>query len=170
VENLLQSLGIDPKAIIAQILAFLIVFWVLKRFAFGKVGMLIENRRREMEQRDRRLSKGQAEIERLEIELGNRLREIESEAQSRLREAVDSANEEREKILSQSRQDAARELETARTEIKREKEVAIQELRSQMVELSIEAAGKVLDENLDNARNRKLVDEFIDSIPDRGQN
>ena len=61
-------------------------------------------------------------------------------------------------------------LEQASQTIRQEKDKALQELRHQATDLAILAAGKLLEENLDDERNRKIVDDFIDRISGASQN
>ena len=56
-------------------------------------------------------------------------------------------------------------LERARNEIEREKEQAIAELRREAIELAIAGASKVIEKNLDDQSNRKIVESFLSSIP-----
>jgi F-type H+-transporting ATPase subunit b len=56
-------------------------------------------------------------------------------------------------------------LERARREIEAEKVRAIAELRREAVALAIAGAGKVIENNLDNEANRKIVESFLSSIP-----
>ena len=55
-------------------------------------------------------------------------------------------------------------LERARQEIETEKTRAIAQLRREAVELAIAGAGRVIEENLDNQKNRQLVDSFLSSL------
>lgn len=164
-ESILHSLGVDPGAIVGQALALAVMLWALNRFVFGKVGTLIEERRREIEERNRRLAEKETGMARLEAEARHRVDRIEIEAQSRIREAIEEANAVRERVIAQARKDAARELELARRSIQLEKERAIQEMQGAVADLAIMAAGQILGENLDNVRNRKMVDDLIRCIP-----
>jgi F-type H+-transporting ATPase subunit b len=56
-------------------------------------------------------------------------------------------------------------LERARREIEQEKERAIAELRREAIELAIAGASKVIEQNLDDQANRKIVENFLSSIP-----
>lgn len=56
-------------------------------------------------------------------------------------------------------------LERARREIEGEKQRAIAELRREAVDLAIAGAGKVIEKNLDDASNRRIVESFLSSIP-----
>ena len=164
-DELIQNLGIDPKAIIVQTVGFLIVLVILWKFAFGKIGGVIENRRNEIANRMAKLESEQKELERLQSETQQRLDEIEAESQAKIQVAIEEANAEREKILEQTRQDSEQILQRAEEEIQREKEIVMMELRSIVADLAIEAVGKIFDVALDEEQHRKLVDDFITQLP-----
>ena len=71
------------------------------------------------------------------------------------------ADKERETLLAKARQEYEQLLERARQEIGAEKEKAIEALRREAVDLSIAAASKLLEAQLDSETNRKLVMEYL---------
>ena len=164
-DELIHNLGIDPKTIFIQVIGFLIVLFILWKFAFGRVGGIIENRRNEIANRMKKLEDDHQELERLQSETQKRLDEIESESQAKIQKAIEEANVARQSILEQARQDSEEILQRSRREIQREKEIAILELRSKVADMAIEAAGQSLDVALDEERHRKLVDDFITQLP-----
>jgi F-type H+-transporting ATPase subunit b len=97
-----------------------------------------------------------------------------AQAQAEAQEAVAQGREAAERVAQEVRQRAGGEaqqmLEQARRTIQQEKDQAILELRSRVADLALLAAGKVLEDNLDDARNRQIVDAFIDDIPDSDRN
>jgi len=164
VGELLKDLGIEYQYIIIQVIGFLIVLFILWKFAFGKIGGLLENRRNEIADRLKTLESRQQDLERLKAEAQQRLNEIESESQAKIQEAIDEANAERGKIIEQTRQEAAQIIEGAREEIQRQKEVAIGELRSTVADLAIASAERILELELDEEKHRKLIDAQVELI------
>ena len=84
-------------------------------------------------------------------------------AQEKLKIASEEVHEKNlalEKNLDQIKQMQ----DSARIEIEREKEGALSELRSEVARLAIDAAEKLLSENLDAEKNRKLVKDFLDDV------
>ena len=77
------------------------------------------------------------------------------------------AEKERQGILERARAEQEQLLERARKEIEEEKEKALLALRREAVDLSIAAASKVIEQNLDSAANRKLVVEYLASLEKR---
>ena len=71
----------------------------------------------------------------------------------------------RNDLLEQTRQEQQAMLERARRDIETEKERAIAQLRREAVNLAIAGASKVIEQNLDNSKNRQLVESFLESLP-----
>ena len=163
--GLLSLLGIDPKTITIQVIGFLIVLAVLWKFVFGRVGGLLEDRRNEISTQLEQLRTDRDELDRLTTETRQRLADIETEAQARIQAAIEQGNAERQQILAQARQEADDEVTRARAEIQREKDEAISELRGVVAELAIDAASKIISEELNAERHQHIIDASISRLP-----
>jgi F-type H+-transporting ATPase subunit b len=163
--GLLSLLGIDPKTIIIQVIGFLVVLAVLWKFVFGKVGGLLDERRSEIATQLEQLRTDREELDRLTAETRQRLADIETEAQTKIQAAIEQGNSEHQQILTQARQEADDEVARARTEIQREKDEAISELRGVVAELAIDAASKIISEELNTERHQHIIDASISRLP-----
>ena len=163
--GLLDVLGIDPKTIIIQVIGFLVVLAVLWKFVFGKVGGLLDERRTEIATQSEQLRADREELDRLTAETRQRLADIETEAQAKIQAAIEQGNTERQEILTQARQEADDEIARARSEIQREKDEAISELRGVVAELAIDAASKIISEELNAERHQHIIDASISRLP-----
>jgi len=72
-------------------------------------------------------------------------------------------------MIEETRAQQQEMLERARREIGQEKEIAIAQLRAEAIELAIKGAERVIEKNLDDATNRKLVESFLASAAGRGR-
>ena len=163
--DLLSGLGIDPKTIIIQVIGFLVVLAVLWKFVFGKVGGLLEERRSQITSQIEQLKVDREELDRLTAETRQRLADIETEAQTKIQAAIEQGDAERQQILTQARQEAEDEIARARAEIRREKDEAISELRGVVAELAIDAASKIISEELNAERHQQIIDASISRLP-----
>ena len=163
--GLLSLLGIDPKTIIIQVIGALVVLAVLWKFVFGKVGGLLEERRSDIATQIEQLKTDREELDRLTAETRQRLADIETEAQTKIQAAIEQGDAERQQILTQARQEAEDEVARARAEIQREKDEAISELRGVVAELAIDAASKIISEELNTERHQQIIDASIDRLP-----
>ena len=163
--DLLTGLGIDPKTIILQVIGFLVVLLVLWKFVFGKVGGFLEERRSDIAAQLEQLRTDREELDSLTAETRQRLADIETEAQTKIHAAIEQGNAERQEILAQARQEADDEISRARAEIQREKDEAISELRGVVAELAIDAASKIISEELNAERHQQIIDASISRLP-----
>ena len=162
--GLLSDLGIDPKAILVQVVGFLVVLAVLWKFVFGKVGGLLEERRTEITTQLEQLKTDREELDRLTAETRQRLGDIENESQAKIQVAIEQGNTERQQIIAQARHEAEYEIARARAEIQREKDEAISELRGVVAELAIDAAGKIISAELTPERHQNIIDASISRL------
>ena len=89
------------------------------------------------------------------------------EAQKIIVEGRQTGEKLRATMVEETHQQQQQMLERARREIEQEKERAIAEMRREAIELAIAGASKVIEKNLDDQSNRKIVESFLASIPAR---
>ena len=116
----------------------------------------IEAAKRDRDEAARLLAEHKAQIE------GAR-----DDAQKLIAEGRAVAEKMRADLLEKTRQEQQDMLERARRDIGVERDKAIAQLRREAVDLAIAGATKVVEENLDNDKNRRLVEEFLTSLEKR---
>jgi F-type H+-transporting ATPase subunit b len=67
--------------------------------------------------------------------------------------------------MNHAREEAEQLIEQARASIEQEKKQAMTELKSEVAKLAIQAASKIIDSELDDKKNKKLVDSFLSDLP-----
>ena len=162
--ELLHQLGVDWKLLIAQIINFLVLFFVLKKFLYGPILEVLQKRRAKIEQ-------GLKNAERLEGEMG-RVKEAREEilkkasqkADTIIREARDLAESKKADILAQAQEEAERLAKSARESLEREKERVLDEARSDLADLVLLATEKVARIKLDKENDRVFVEEALSAM------
>jgi F-type H+-transporting ATPase subunit b len=146
---------------------FIILFFVLKRFAWPAI-------LRATEERERKIARQLSDAERLNAEAQALLEEqrkllagARQDAHQLLQDAKAAAEREREQALSRTRQEQEQVLERARREVQAERDRAIAELRREAVDLSLAAASRLIGERLTAQADRKLVEAYLQSIEDQ---
>jgi F-type H+-transporting ATPase subunit b len=146
---------------------FIVLFLVLKRFAWPAI-------LKATEARERRIQRQLAETERLNAEAQKTLDEHKKllagarhEAHELLANAKAAGEKEREQLLARARQEQQQVLERARKEIAAERDKAVAELRREAVDLSLAAASKLLGERIDAEADRKLVERYLATLEGR---
>jgi F-type H+-transporting ATPase subunit b len=121
----------------------------------------VEDRERRIQQQLEAAERARVEAARLLEEHKRTIAGAKAEALEIVARAKALADKERETLLARARQEYDQLLERARHEIDAEKEKAIVALRREAVDLSIAAASKLLEAQLDSETNRKLVTEYL---------
>jgi F-type H+-transporting ATPase subunit b len=150
--------------IIWTLVVFGILLFVLWRWGFPALVKSVEERERRIQKQLEDAEKANAEAQRLLEEHRKQIAAARNEAQEILAKAKSVAQKERETLLAKAREEYDALLSRARKDIDAEKEKAIQALRREAVELSIAAASRVIEANLDTEANRKLVADFLESL------
>lgn len=155
---------IDWKLVLTQILGFLLMLWVLRKYAWGPVLELLEERRKAIAGEFQEAERRKAAADEARAGYEQKIAEIERTARVKLQEAVAEGHKVAGEIRAQAQKDAHERIERAEHEILREREKAKELLKERMIDLSMRSAEKILRQKLDGASQRKLVGEFIDEV------
>jgi len=146
------------------LLIFLLLLGVLSKFAFGPITRAVEARERALADAIEGAKRDREEAAQLLAEHKRQLDEARTEAQKFIADGRATGERMRAELLEQTRREQAEMLERARREIDNEKIRAIAELRREAVDLAIAGASRVVEQNLDSAGNRKLVESFLATV------
>lgn len=155
---------IDFKQVLTQILGFLILLWVMRRYAWGPFLGMLEARRQKIAGDFAAAEKARAEADAARLQLENELKGIEAKARQRLQEAVAEGQKVAGEIRTQAQTEAAARLARAEDDIAREREKAKEMLKEQVITLSMRTAEKILRQRLDDPAQRRLVGEFVEEV------
>jgi len=155
---------IDVRQVLTQILGFLLMVWILRRYAWGPLLGMLEARREKIAGEFKEADRLKAEAVELKARYDAELRGIEAQARQRILEAVGEGQRVAGEIRAQAQKDSTARLENAADEIMREREKAKEVLKEQVISLSLRTAEKILRQKLDDASQRKLAGEFIDEV------
>jgi F-type H+-transporting ATPase subunit b len=147
--------------VITQAISFLIFFAILYFAAFRRIGGVLEERRSKIEQGLKDAEQARHDRERAEAERVTALQEARREANDIVARAQKVAQESRDADIAATKADLERLRERATAEIEAEKARAISDLRTEVADLALRAAGKVVGETLSGERERRLVSEFL---------
>ena len=147
-----------------QLLGFLIVFFILKKFAFGPILGIVDARRKKIEDEFADLEKRKKGLETLEKEYRVRLDKIENEAREKIQEAAKVGQSLAKDIQEAARIDAKRLFERTQADIEQEIAKGRLSLRKDIIEISTLMTEKVLREKLDAQEQAKLVDKFLKEL------
>jgi F-type H+-transporting ATPase subunit b len=144
---------------------FVVLFVILSRFAFKPLTKAVEEREHRLAELLEGAKRDRDEAARVLADQQKALDATRADAQRVIAEARTTGEKLRNEMLEQTKQQQHDLLERARTEIDNERKRAIADLRREAVELALAGASKVIERNLDDQTNRKLVEGFLASVP-----
>jgi F-type H+-transporting ATPase subunit b len=147
------------------VVLFFLFAVVLKKLGWKPLLDFVEERERNIKLAVEGAQKASAEAQALLIEQKQVLQEAGRQREDIVKRAVQDAEELRAQLMAEARAEVERLLQRAREQIQREKKLALEEIRSQVAELAVGAAAKIVSSSLTPDAQRKLVDEFLDSVP-----
>ena len=155
---------INPGLIVWTVVTFVLLLVVLGRFAWKPLLQSLNEREDKIRSALEQSEKARAEAAELLKQNERNMARADEEYQNAIREGKALAEKMKDEIVNKAKQQAQRELQMAKEEIQRDIDAAKQQLRAEVADLAITAAEKILDESLDQQKNKKLVDNFLNQI------
>jgi len=155
----------NPGLIIWTIITFILLLVLLKKFAWKPLLEALQRREETVRSSIERAEQAKIEAERLLDENRKQLERAGQEGQRILNENRALAEKLKDEIVEKANQQSRRMVDQAKQEIERDKEAALIQLRDEVAGLAIQAAGKILDETLDDDKHRKIVDAYLKGLP-----
>ena len=142
-------ISVTPGLMIWTIVCFLITLWVLKRFAFGPIQKMIDERREQIRQSIEAADAARDESRKLLEEHKQLIAQARGEAEAILGEARRTRESMEQRMREETEAERQRRLEETRKEIAAETARALEQIRSEVAELTLEAASRVVGRSLD---------------------
>ena len=150
-----------PGLMIWTLICFAITFYVLKRFAFGPIQQVIDQRRERIRQSLQEADNARDEARRLLEEHRSLMSQARGQSEEILAEARRVADAQRERVREETEVDRQRRLEETKRQIEAETQRALGEIRREVGELALVAAERVTAGALDASSHRKLIDDAV---------
>lgn len=155
----------NPGLMIWTFITFMALMVVLGKFAWKPLLEALRKREEHVRTSIERAEQARQDAERILEENRKQLANAEREAQRILTEGRALGDKLKHEIVEQANQQSRRMVDQAKQEIDRDKEAALSQLRNEVASLAISAAEKILDETLDEQKQRKLVDTYLKGLP-----
>lgn len=155
----------NPGLILWTAITFFVLLLLLRKFAWKPLLNALHSREEKISNSIERAERAKEEAERLLEENKENLQRADEQAQQVIKEGRAAAERIKNEILEKANASSRRMIEQAKDEIQREKEAALKELRREVVDLAIQAASKILGEELDERHHRKVVEGFLRELP-----
>ncbi len=157
----MEALGINAGYLVSQIANLLILLVLLRIFLLKPVLAMLDQRAEKIRQSVEDAESAAQRAAQAEAEYDKRIEQAEEEARLVLQQANEEAKRLREQALSEARREAQDLVERARQEIELQRRAAARADRTQLADLVVAAASKVIGQSLDTPSHRRLVENFL---------
>lgn len=158
------GLPVELGTFLTQLVIFLLLLLLLRKYALKPLLRAMQKRQEHIEEQLKSAEKHRAEAERLVAEQIAALEASKQEAAEIINRARSISEKEAAKLIEEARAEAERIRERAVAEIEREREKAITTLKEEVARLSVMIAGRIIEKELDEKTNRKMIDEYVNQV------
>lgn len=163
-QDILNNFGINWFLLAAQIVNFLIVIWLLKKFAYKPIFSMLEKRRKQIEQGLKDAEKSQQLLEKTQQEEKEVLKKAQATAQDILSDAQKQAQETLKVAEEGAKVRVAKMLEDGKKEIEQEVVEAERTLSQHTAQLAVQLLEKSLPDMLDAQTQREVVEKLTKKL------
>jgi F-type H+-transporting ATPase subunit b len=157
----MEALGLNPILLVAQLISFGILFFVLKKFLYSKLRKSLEDRRENIRQITVRNTEVEKKLEDIESQKNEMQKKNQIELQNLILETQKNAEQIKKEILEQAENKSKKMVDEASEHIKQEKLNASDELKAEAKKLAKEIAAKILSKP---NNSKKTVDDSIEEL------
>ena len=155
---------IVPGLMIWTLLFFGVTFYVLKRFAFGRIQQTIDERREKIRRSIQEAEEARTEARRLLEEHRTLIGQARGQSEQILAEARKVAESMARRVKEETEADRHRRLEETKRQIEAETQRALHQIRAEVAELTLIATAKVTGKVLDESDHKRLIEDAISDL------
>lgn len=155
---------LDPGLFIWSIITFMVLFFVLAKFAWKPLLKMLQDREDMIRNSLDDAEKAKVELERLNEESEVIMAKARSEAQTILADGKAAAEKVKEDTVAKAKEQANKIREDAEKQILVEKDKAIADIKQEVVNISLSVAEKLIHKNLSDADNKALIEESLKKV------
>jgi F-type H+-transporting ATPase subunit b len=158
----MQALGLNLPMLIAQIVGFLVLLYILSKLLYRPLLKVMDERadriKESLEAAERAKEQAAASQEQMQEDM----RKAREEGQQMIAQARDVASRFRDEEMAKAREEIAAERAKAEADIQRERDAAIEDLRQEFAGLAISAAERVVERSLSESDHRSIIDRVLE--------
>ena len=160
-EDLLKP---DYGVLALTVCNFLLLVYLLKKFAWNRIIGALESREQQIAQDKLQAQQAREAAEKIKSELDEKLAQIADEAAKKMAEAVKMGEKQKEQLLAAAQEQAERLLAQAKAQIEAEKNKALTDVRGEIARVSVLAASKVIEQQLNEDAAKAVVDRVLAEV------
>jgi F-type H+-transporting ATPase subunit b len=155
---------LNANEVIVQVLTFLILFFLLRRFFWKKFLKVLDDRKERISSEFKNIETQKAQIEDMHNEYLKKIKAIEDSQKARIQEAIKEGQRLTEELKKKAEDGSARIVENARNEARSEFAKAKEALKGEVTDLVLDATTRLLEEKVSAEKDKQFVREFIDEL------
>ena len=156
--------ALTPGLYIWTIITFLLLFYVLAKFAWKPLLKMLEDRENLIKDSLNDAEKAKLELERLNEESKKIMEKARVDAQKILAEGKTTAEKVKEDTIAKAKEAANKIRDDAKEQIQVEKDKALNDIKKEVIDLSISVAEKLINKNLSDAENKAMIKESLKKV------
>jgi len=157
-------MNVSIQEILTQAFGFVILFFILKKYAWKPILELLETRRTKISSSFDEIESTKKELEQLKVDYTDRITHIEEESRSKLQAAVQEGKHVAREIQDSARKQAKEVLEKAKSDLELESAKARATLRKEMALLVSFATERLVKEKLTDKKDEETILQFIKEL------
>ena len=157
-------LSVNPGLIIWTMVVFVLFVLLLKKLAWKPLIGALNQREESILNAIENAEKLNKEAEQLIEQNKKNLADANAQSMKIINESKDAANKVREDLIQKANEDARKILDNAKMELEKQKESALSEMKDKISEIAVQAAEKIISENLDAKKQRELIGDFLSKV------
>jgi F-type H+-transporting ATPase subunit b len=161
ISEIFTNFGISWPKFIAQVILFLVVYWVLNKYAFAPVLKMLNERRRRIEEGQHNAERIKRQLADAELRYQEVLRKANEQATKLLEEARASSDAITQKQLQQAIKDAEGIIVKAQESIVQERNKMVAEVKKEMVDLVVKTTAKVVGKVITPEDQKRLSEDTV---------
>ena len=169
--DMLQSLGMSKDLIadlLINIVSIIVLYLVVKKLAYNPVKKFLDARTQRVEAEKSEASKNLSEATEMKEKYDELLKDCENAKAEAIKEGINNAKAEATEILATAREQAKAIVDKANKNAKEKEQEVLDNAREEIVNLAIDASTALLHREFDDADNKRLIEDFLDSLRSNG--
>jgi len=158
-------LSVDSTLVWGTIVVFVLFAWILGKFAWGPLLKIVDDREKMIREQVDSAEQAAEQAKSLLVQHQEMLKGAGREREEILARTVKDAESLRAELVGKARAEVEQAAARAREQMQREKEQALADIRTQVADIAVEAASRIVKSSLTEEAQRKLVDDYIKDLP-----
>lgn len=155
---------LSANEILAQVLSFFLLLFLLKNFAWKKILKLLDERKEKISSELSQIEEAKSRIAGIKEDYESKMALIQEQAKAKIDEAIEEGREINAQMRKKAHEEAQDIITDARNQVKYEVAKVQEQLKEKIVEIALDAARNLIQEKLTGEGDRKIVEDFIKEI------